>query len=252
MRIKHMANYTLSMTNGCTTILIACLSFSLASCSTDDVASSAAVSVLPVAVVGYGSAYVGKAGWQNTSIALDAPDVLFAEEIEYVPAPAFDPAYAKLPALADNYWYMGSKGDFNYLMHYPPFGLRKVLKIKKSNYAISDPFPLTSLSKSWRRLNFSPQFDFVRANGYVMPADPPVDDVFKFDLFPGAGLHRQRNLNREGPLFVDENGTIIMTVGWEALLPAADIHHVFPIEPFPRESRLDDEPAEPSPRKERR
>ena len=240
------------MTNAYKTILIALLSFSLASCSTDDVASSAAVSVLPVAVAGYGSAYAGKAGWQNTSIALDAPDVLYAEEIEYVPVPAFDPAYAKLPAFADNYWYMGSKGDFNYLMHYPPFGLRKVLKIKKSNYAISDPFPLTSLSKSWRRLNFSSPVNIARINYYDGVVDPPVADVFQFDLFPGAEFNRQRAVHGEGPLFVDENGTIIMTVGWEALLPAADIHHVQPVEPFKREDPLDDEPAEPSPRKERR
>ena len=175
------------MTKG-SSILLVCLSLALISCNTDrvqeDAASSAAMSVLPVAVAGYGTVYAGKAGWQNTSIALNAPDVLFAEEIKYVPAPA----YAKLPAFADDYWYMGSKGGFNYLMHYPPLGLRNVLKIKKSNYEISDPFPLTSRSKSWRRLNLSPQFDFAQANDFIIYADRQVAEAFAFDLLPGYAL----------------------------------------------------------------
>ena len=203
------------MTKAYETLLFACLSVALASCNSgqigEDAASSAAISVLPVAVAGYGTSYAGKAGWQNLSIALDAPDVLYAEEIEHVPSPAFDPAYAKLPAFADDYWYMGSKGDFNYLMHYPPLGLRKVLKIKKSNYEISDPFPLTSQSKSWRRLNLSPQFNVVVANDFMFYDHfeaKPVDDVFQFDLFYGAGLHRQRNVYLDA--LNDEDGYVIV------------------------------------------
>jgi hypothetical protein len=245
------------MTNAYKTIPIVCLSLALVSCNTssapDDLVSSAgmstaAVTVLPVAVAGYGTSYAGKAGWQNLSIALDAPDVLYAEEIEYVPAPAFDPAYAKLPAFADNYWYMGSKGDYNYLMHYPPFGLRKVLKIKKSNHEISDPFPLTSLSKSWRRLNFSPQFNFARLNYYDGVADPPVADVFQFDLFPGAGLHRQR-LGYDA--LYGEDGDLLMP---EIIIRETDVHDFERLQRDHSRQRyilLDDEPTEPTVPKER-
>jgi len=241
------------MTKDCT-ILLAVLSLAFASCNTDrvqeDAASSAAVSALPVVAAGYGTAYAGKAGWQNTSIALNAPDVLFAEEIEYVPAPAFDPAYAKLPAFTDDYWYMGSKGDFNYLMHYPPlFGFSNVLKIKKSNYEISDPFPLTSRSKSWRRLNLSPQafitenlelelgddaFEFYLLLG---KADPPLTDVLnalkieaESDDLPGI-LLQPNIIIRETEVYDSE------------LLQRAQQRQRYLL--------LDDEPAEPTVPRER-
>ena len=237
------------MTNAYKIILIACLPLALASCNTDrvqeDAASSAAVTALPVVATGYGTAYAGKASWQNVSIALDAPDVLYAQEIEYVPTPA---AVYKLEAFRDDYWYMGSKGDFNYIMHYPPLGLRKVLKIKKSNHAISDPFPLTSLSRSWRRLNLSPQFNFVDLNEYFIVADPPVADVFKFDLLPGAALHRHRNVYLDA--LNDEEGDVIVA---EKLLMPEIIIRETEVNDFDRLQRdhqrqrnvlLGDEPAE--------
>ena len=264
------------MTNTYKTLLFACLSVALSSCNSgqigEDAASAAAISALPVVAVGYGTSYAGKAGWQNLSIALDAPDVLYAEEIEHVPSPAFDPAYAKLPAFADDYWYMGSKGDFNYLMHYPPLGLRKVLKIKKSNYEISDHFPLTSQSKSWRRLNLSPQFNFAVANDFMLNDHfeaNPVDDVFQFDLFPGAGLHRQRNvyldaLNDEDGYFIEPEIIVREAEAHDfdrlqILMPEIIVREtgVYDFERLQRDQLrqryilLDDEPAEPSVPKER-
>ena len=148
--ILALLSITLSAV-GCTTREIA------------DAASSASVTAaLPVVVTGYGSAYLGKAGYQNSAISLGLPDVLYANEIQALPVPEISDC-----SFVDTYRYMGSKGEYHYIMHYPTLGLRHILKISKDDFAVKDEFPLTSLSSTWRHLDLTPKYDFSDENGVM-------------------------------------------------------------------------------------
>ncbi|MDF7798992.1 hypothetical protein P4C99_05930 [Pontiellaceae bacterium B1224] len=142
----------------------------IAGCTTHDAKdvalSASATTALPVLVSGYGTAYAGKASYQNTSIALNLPDTLYAKEIQAIPVPNYQQC-----SIADLYKYMGSKGESHYIMHYPGIGLRKVLKISKADFKIKDEFPLTSRSQKWRGLNLSPDYNFFAQPGYIFNLD---------------------------------------------------------------------------------
>ena len=150
--------------------LILLIAVCTAGCSTSDIGdatlSSSTTAALPILVTGYGSAYLGKAGYQNSSIALNLPDKLYAKEIQATPVNNFQDC-----SFVDIYKYMGSKDDYHYIMHYPTLGLRNVLKISKTNFDIQDEFPLTSLSKKWTDLNLSHKYNFFDNNGYIFNID---------------------------------------------------------------------------------
>ena len=69
--------------------LLFVIGITVCSCTKQDLSDSSMVAVaiptVPVALTLYGSAYTGKAGFQNTSIMLNEPDFLYSMEINQVP-----------------------------------------------------------------------------------------------------------------------------------------------------------------------
>jgi len=115
------------------------------SCTSSDVESSSMAVVAVPVIAAYGSAYSAKAGYQNVCIISGMPDEMYAAKISKLPSYKWDGC-----SLTDIYMYMGSKGDYHFIAHYPPLGLRNILKISKADYSVENEFSLTSRSKQWR------------------------------------------------------------------------------------------------------
>jgi hypothetical protein len=127
------------------TALVLMLPAIFCSCTSSDVESSSMAVVAVPVIAAYGSAYSTKAGYQNVCIISHLPDKAYAAKITEMPSYKWNGC-----SLTDTYMYMGSKGDYHFIAHYPPLGLRNILKISKAEYSVENEFSLTSRSKLWR------------------------------------------------------------------------------------------------------
>jgi hypothetical protein len=174
--------------------LTATLLTAVCACTSSDIeTSSMAVAAAPLITV-YSSAYAAKAGYQNACIISDLPDSLYAKKISKMPASNWNTC-----TLTDTYMYMGSKGNYNYIAHYPPFGLRNILKISKDNYQIKDEFKLTSRSKAWRLISLPThtlQNDILKVDDLIIIEPTLADNPWRghpTNSMPNLTLHYNTN-----------------------------------------------------------
>lgn len=177
-------------------VLLILLPGILNSCTSRQVEDAAIISSVavaaPVPVTLYGASYAAKAGYQNSSIVLHAPDSLYVEESQGVPAPNY--AYS----MSDSYMYMGSRKSYHYIMRYPVLGLRRVLKIPKDKLSIDNEFKLTSRSSRWRSLP-------PKANALWLNEEFQLFNICGFEIDPGL-LQQQDWKFNEDQLYRWTNG----------------------------------------------
>lgn len=175
-------------------ILAIALLTTLCGCTSSDVATSSTAVVAAPLITAYSSAYAAKAGYQNACIISGLPDSLYARKISEMPAYNWNAC-----TLTDTYMYMGSRGDYHYIAHYPALGLRHILKICKTDYQIKNEFKLTSHSKAWRPISLPTrilQNDILKVDDLVIIDPMRTDDLWLLqhtNSLPGLTLHYNTN-----------------------------------------------------------
>jgi len=162
-------------------------------------AGSATAATFTPAIASYGSAYGVNNLKQDLLIASAADAEALAEEISYEQMVELSRGHD-----ASGFWvvaewkYMGTKQGHHFLAYYPPlFGMRKIYRIRESQYKITQPFGLTALSTSWRPIQplgpeSAPTYEYLKLQPWWQPPfmttnlSPWEPVPFGYDLSPAA------------------------------------------------------------------
>lgn len=160
---------------------------------------SAQATTLAPAIASYGSAYGVQNLKQDLLIASAADAEALAEEISHEQLVALSSGFDSSGIWVVPEWkYIGTKQAYHFLAYYPaPFGLRKIYRIRESQYSVTHAFELTAVSTRWRRIpSIEPEvpamYQETAFSPWLLPRDPRTNDSpwtlspLRYDLDPSS------------------------------------------------------------------